>query len=450
LRKNRGILFSAVLCLVTAVALIPRAVYAGVFNPETFTLSNGMEVVVVSNHRTPVVTHMVWYRVGSADEMPNESGIAHFLEHLMFKGTKTRAPGEFSSIVSRVGGRENAFTSTDYTGYFQTVAVEHLETVMEMEADRMTNLVITDAEVEPERQVVLEERRSRVDNDPASILGEHVNATLFLSHPYRNPVIGWQHDIEALDIRQILNFYKRWYAPNNAILVVAGDITAAQLKPLAERYYGTIPAQPPTVRARAAEPPQKAARSVTLKDPRVRQPSWRRVFLAPGLNWGDRRHSYPLEVLSDILGGGASSRLYRALVIEKKLAVSAGTYYSGDDRGPGRFGVYASPRPGVDIESLVKAVESELQKVVAEGVTEDELRRAKDRMQAEAIYARDSLSASARVLGAALASGLSVEEVEAWPERIEAVTANGIKDAAAEVFNRSRSVTATLLPDRKT
>ena len=237
-------IFFAVLLVLSG---LPEA-RAGVFNPTTFTLKNGMQVVIVENHRVPVVAHMVWYRVGSADEGPGETGIAHFLEHLMFKGTKKRKPGEFSQIVARNGGQENAFTSTDYTAHFQTIAADRLEMVMEMEADRMTNLVITEKEVEPERLVVLEERRSRVDNNPGAILGEHINGALFLNHPYRNPVIGWEHDIKALDIKRILAFYKRWYAPNNAILVVAGAITAEQVRPLAKKYYGKIPAQPPVVR----------------------------------------------------------------------------------------------------------------------------------------------------------------------------------------------------------
>ena len=371
--------FFAVLLILSG---LPEA-WAGVFNPTTFTLKNGMQVVIVENHRVPVVSHMVWYRVGSADEGPGETGIAHFLEHLMFKGTKKRKPGEFSQIVARNGGQENAFTSTDYTAYFQTIAADRLEMVMEMEADRMTNLVITDKEVEPERLVVLEERRSRVDNNPGAILGEHINGALFLNHPYRNPVIGWEHDIKALDIKRILAFYKRWYAPNNAILVVAGAITAEQVRPLAKKYYGKIPAQPPVVRNRAKEPPQKAAREVVLRDKRVRQPSWRRSFLAPTLQWGDKTHVYPLEVLSNILGSGASSRLYRRLVVENKTAVSSGAYYSGDDRGPGRFVFYASPRGDVTMDALEKAVEAEITDIIKNGITADEIRRAKERMVAE-------------------------------------------------------------------
>ncbi|MDG2204473.1 MAG: pitrilysin family protein [Alphaproteobacteria bacterium] len=437
--------FFAVLLLLSG---LPEA-WAEVFSPTTFTLKNGMQVVIVENHRVPVVSHMVWYRVGSADEGPGETGIAHFLEHLMFKGTKKRKPGEFSQIVARNGGQENAFTSTDYTAYFQTIAADRLEMVMEMEADRMTNLVITDKEVEPERLVVLEERRSRVDNNPGAILGEHINGALFLNHPYRNPVIGWEHDIKALDIKRILAFYKRWYAPNNAILVVAGAITAEQVRPLAKKYYGKIPAQPPVVRNRAKEPPQKAAREVVLRDKRVRQPSWRRSFLAPTLQWGDKTHVYPLEVLSNILGGGASSRLYRRLVVENKIAVSSGAYYSGDDRGPGRFVFYASPRGDVTMDALEMAVEAEITDIIKNGITADEVLRAKERMVAEAVYARDSLSGGARALGAALASGLSVDDVESWPDNIAAVTAKQINEAAKALFDNNRSVTGLLLPARE-
>ena len=440
---------AAKLALILLAALLwPGFAAAGVFNPETFTLDNGMRVVVVSNHRVPVVTHMVWYRVGSADEGPGESGIAHFLEHLMFKGTKIRKPGEFSQILARNGGKENAFTSTDYTAYFQTVAVDRLALVMEMEADRMTNLVITPELVEPERQVVLEERRSRTDNRPGSILAEQITAALYLNYPYRNPVIGWAHDIRALDIERILAFYKRWYAPNNAILVVAGDITAAQLKPLAEKYYGIIPAQPPVKRNRAQEPPQKAPRQVVLRDARVRQPSWQRSYLAPSFNWGQSEHLYPLEILADILGGGASSRLYRSLVIDQKLAISAGSHYSGGGRGPGRFVLYASPRPGVSMQTLEAAVEAEVAKVLQSGIDEDELTRAKDRIQAEAVYARDASSAGARTFGATLAVGQTIDEVEAWPERIGAVQADQIKAAAKAVFRATHSVTGLLLSDK--
>jgi zinc protease len=417
----------------------------GVFNPETTTLSNGMRVVVIQNHRVPVVTHMVWYGVGAADEGPGESGIAHFLEHLMFKGTKRRTPGEFSRILARNGGQENAFTSSDYTAYFQNVAVDRLEMVMEMEADRMTNLVLTEKTVETEKAVVLEERRSRTDNNPGGLLAEQVDAALYLNHPYRRPVIGWAHEIEALNLKQVMAFYKKWYAPGNAILVVGGDITLEKLKPLAEKYYGSIPAAPPNPRIRPTEPPQHAARRVTLEDKRVRQPAWGRVYLAPGHLSGETKHAYALEVLSNILGEGATSRLFRTLVVEEKLAVGAGSFYQGDDRGPGKFGLYASPRPGVGMETLENKIEELVATLLRGGVTTKDVERAKKRMRAQAVYARDSLTAGARVLGAALAVGLSVEYVESWPDRIGAITAADVNAAARAVLKDSHSVTSLLL-----
>lgn len=421
---------------------------AGVFDPETFTLKNGMAVVVIPNHRVPVVTHMVWYKVGSADEPPGKSGIAHFLEHLMFKGTRKLASGEFSRILARNGGRENAFTSHDYTGYYQSIAVDRLEMVMEMEADRMTNLVFDAKEVEPERQVIFEERRNRTGNNPSALLAEHVNATLYLNHPYRRPVIGWEHEIRGLTIADLMSFYRRWYVPNNAILVVAGDITAEELRPLAEKTYGRIPAAPARLRVRPGEPPHRAARRVTLKDPRVRQPSWSRTFLAPSYTEGATEHVYALQVLAEILGG-ATGPLYRSLVVEQKLAVSAGAYFEPDRLGPGTFGFYASPRPGVSMEKLEAAMEAELARVVDKGVTGKEARRAKGRLQAEAVYARDSLGTGARVLGGALAIGLTVEDVESWPERIGAVTVPEINAAARDVLGQAASVTALLLPEDK-
>ena len=435
------------LTLILAVLFIfsAPATKAGVFNPETFRLANGMRVVVVENHRVPVVTHMVWYGVGSADEGPGESGIAHFLEHLMFKGTKKRKPGEFSKILARNGGQENAFTSSDYTAYFQTVAVSRLEMVMEMEADRMTNLVLTEKGVETEKAVVMEERRSRTDNNPASILGEQVTAAMYLNYPYRRPVIGWAHEIQALTLKNVMAFYKKWYAPGNAILVVAGDITAEALKPLAEKYYGRIPSPPATPRLRPSEPPQSAMRRVILKDKRVRQPAWGRSYLAPSLLTGETKHVYALEVLSDILGGGATSRLYQALVVEGKFAHSAGSYYDANDRGPSLFGLHAAPKPGISMETLETRIEEELTKLLESGVTASEVSRAKKRMRAQAVYARDSLSAGARVLGAALATGLSVDDVEAWPDRIGAVTVEQVNAAAKAVFKDGRSVTSLLL-----
>jgi len=439
--------------LVGLAALIPilslgsiRPAEAKVFSPETFTLANGMQVVVIPNHRVPVVTHMVWYKVGAADEQPGETGIAHFLEHLMFKGTKARAPGEFSRTVARHGGTENAFTSYDYTGYHQTIARDRLEMVMEMEADRMTNLVITEKEVEPERLVVLEERRQRTDNHPASILREQAAAVQFYNYPYRRPIIGWEHEIRALDLDRIRAFYKRWYAPNNAVLVVAGDITAAELRPLAEKYYGVIPMGAVPARNRPEEPPQSATREVTLVDARVPQPSWSRTYLAPSYRHGATAQAYALQVLAEILGGGATSRLYRALVVDSAIADAAGTFYDPVNVGPSLFGFYARPRRGQTLATVEAAVEAEVSRLLSNGVTVDEVERARKRMQAEAILARDSLRTGARVLGSALAIGQTVDDVESWPERIGAVTVEQVNAAARAVLTQSGFVTARLLP----
>ncbi|MBE0533711.1 MAG: insulinase family protein [Rhodospirillales bacterium] len=445
-RLGSGLRAALAAAALMATGLVGPAAEAAVFNPETFTLANGMQVVVVPNHRMPVVTHMVWYKVGAADEGDGESGIAHFLEHLMFKGTENFPAGVFSQTVARNGGRENAFTSSDYTGYHQTVAKDRLELVMRMEADRMTHLILNEEQVAPERQVVLEERRMRTESDPGALLGEYIDAALFLNYPYRRPVIGWEHEIRALSLERIMAFYKKWYAPNNAILVVAGDMTAAELKPLAEKYYGVIPRGPDMERLRPQEPEQRAPRRVVFKDDRVRQPQWGRVYLAPSYFFGDTSQVYALEVLGDVLGSGATSRFYRHFVIEGQKAVSAGVYYSGRAVGPARFGLYVAPRPGVTLAETETAVDALLADAVTGGITAEEVERAKDRIIASAVYARDSLGGGARALGAALAIGLAVEDVEEWPERIRAVTTEQVNAALKAVLDPGRSVTSELLP----
>lgn len=425
---------------------LPPLVSAAVFNPQTFTLENGMQVVVITNHRVPVVTHMVWYRVGAMDEPPGKSGLAHYLEHLMFKGTKSLKPGEFSAIVARNGGRENAFTAQDYTGYYQSVAVGRLPLMMKLEADRMSNLLLDDEIIEPEREVVIEERRSRVDRDPSSILGEQVRAVMFQNHPYRIPIIGWQHEIEGLTRKDLIDFYKAWYAPNNSILVISGDITVDEVRPLAEKYYGSIPAKSLPKRVAWAEPPLNADLRVVLEHERVRQPSWSRRFIAPSLVHGATEHADALQVLGEILSGGSTSRLYRRLVVENKAAVSAGGWYSGRSRGPGTFGFYISPTPGGDLTAAGEALNAEIDLLVEKGVRLEEVTKAIQRLQDSAIYARDSFRTPARVFGGALAIGQTVEDVESWPERIGAVTVEAVNQAIDHVLKDRKSVTSLLLP----
>jgi zinc protease len=442
----RSVALSVLILALAVTAAGPQQAEAALFNPETFTLDNGMQVVVVTDRRAPVVSHHVWYKVGSADSPPGKSGLPHFLEHLMFKGTANFTPGEFSEIVARNGGNENAFTGSDYTGYYQTIARDRLELVMEMEADRMTNLVLDDPAVLPERDVVLEERSQRVDNDPGARLAEQLNAAQFLNHPYRLPVIGWRHEMASYTREDALDFYNTWYAPNNAVLIVAGDIDAEELRPLAERYYGAIPRRDVPQRVRVQEPPQQAAREVELIDPRVRQPSWSRSYLAPSYNAGATEHAYPLQVLADVLGGTSTSRLYRSLVIDQKLAASAGAYYRGSALDDATFQVYASPRPGVSLDQIEAAVDAELARLAEQPITEEEVARSTRRLVGEAVYARDSLSSAVRSFGVALATGRTVDDVEAWPARIAAVTAEDVEAAAAHVFRPERSVTGRLSP----
>jgi zinc protease len=429
---------------------ITGAVPTAMFNPTTFTLANGMQVVVVTNRRAPVVAHYVWYRVGCADSPPGKSGLPHFLEHLMFKGTRRIAPGEFSKIVARNGGNDNAFTSYDFTAYFQMIAKDRLELVMELEGDRMVNLDLSDEHVYPERDVILEERKQRVDNEPQALLAEAVQAAQFLHHPYRLPIIGWLHEIAGYTREDAIAFYERWYGPNNAILICVGDIDAEELAPLAERHYGNIPARPVPRRERVQEPPQHAARRVELVDAKVRQPSLVRSYLAPNQRPGTHREAAALEVLFELLGEGATSRLYRSLVVEQGLAAAAGAAYQPWSLDPTAARIFASPRPGVPLERLEPALDAEITKLLDGGVEEDELERCKRRMIAESIYARDSLGGVARILGMALTTGLDLEAVESWPQRIAAVERAEVEAMARAVLVPAHSVTGRLLPAEAT
>lgn len=416
-----------------ATLLNPRAAESETAGPsiERFTLANGLDVVVIPDHRTPVVTHMIWYRVGSADEEPGKSGLAHFLEHLMFKGTAKNPAGQFSKILASFGGQENAFTSNDYTAYFQRVSRDHLEAIMAFEADRMTGLVLTDEVVLPERDVVLEERRMRTDNSPAAQLYEAVQAALYVNHPYGHPVIGWEQEIRALNRDAALAFYRRFYAPNNAILVVAGDVTADEVRTLAEKTYGAIPSDK-TIRSRVrpTEPEAQADRRVVLADARVAQPSLSRSYLVPSYRLADPGEAEALEVLARVLGGGQLSRIYQALVIDQSLAAGASAGYNGLAYDDTRFALSATPRPGVSLDHLDVAIDAVIAEIVTNGVTEADIDRAKTKLIADTIYAWDDQFALARMYGTSLAVGMSVDWVESWPERIRAVTTDQVQAAA--------------------
>lgn len=446
----RTLVVVAMLLALLSILLVARGAAAGLFEPKVFKLDNGLEVIVIEDHRAPVVSHMVWYRVGAADEPPGKSGVAHFLEHLMFKRTDKLEPGEFSRIIARNGGRDNAFTSQDFTGYFQNVARDKLDLVMGLEASRMVNLQLTEDDLETERLVVLEERRSRTDNSPSAQLSEAMRAAQYMSHPYGIPVIGWQHEIKALGFDDVVDFYRRHYAPNNAILIVAGDVTGEEVLALAEKHYGAIPpSENLAPRVRPQEPPQLAARRVIKEDARVGQPSMRRTYLAPSRTAGASEHAVPLQLLSDILGGGTTSRLYQELVVKQQLAAGAGSYYGATSLDPTSFYVYATPNPGVDLDTMEQALDKVIADLLADGVTQAELERSRTGLLASAVYARDNMFSGPRIFGDALTSGLSVDEVEAWPDKVAAVTTDDVLAAARAVLDMRRSVTGLLLPKRE-
>ena len=410
-----------------------------------FKLANGLEVIVIPDHRTPVVTHMVWYRVGSADETPGKSGLAHFLEHLMFKGTEKNPAGRFSKVVATIGGQENAFTSQDYTAYFQRVTKPNLEQVMEFEADRMTGLKLTDDVVLPEREVVIEERRTRTDNDPAAQLAEALTAALYVNHPYGRPIIGWHHEIQKLDRENALEFYKRFYTPNNAVLVLAGDIDANEARKLAEKTYGKVARQFEVApRARPIEPEPRVHRRVTLADMRVSQPSLSRYYLVPSYRTAPGE-AEALEVLAQILGGGQTSRLYQSLVMEKGIAANAGAWYQGTALDATRFAVYGTPRPGVSLEQVETAIDETIEALINGTIGADELDRVKTRIVASAIFAQDNQVSLARIYGAALTTGLTAASVKEWPAKIRAVTPEAVRDAAKKWLDLRRAVTGYLV-----
>ena len=432
-----------------ALALLmsgPAVAQESLFNAREYTLDNGLRLVVIEDHRAPVATHMAWYRVGAIDETPGKTGLAHFLEHLMFKGSENVPPGAFSRTVARNGGRDNAFTSWDYTAYFQEVAADTLPLVMEMEADRMNGLIIAEDEVAAERDVVIEERRSRIENSPTALFREQMNAAQYLAYPYRVPIIGWMHDIETLTREDALAFYRTHYMPNNAVVVVVGDVDPEEVRALAEQTYGKIPAGVVPERVIPQEPPQRAPRQVVMSDPRVTQANWSRSYLAPSYLYGATEHAIPLQVLNEILGGSTTSRLYQDLVVDRKIAVDVASWYGPGGVGPETLGISVTPAKN-DTAPLDTAVDAVLAEVIENGVTDEELTRAKRLLTAEAVYARDQGRRLATTFGMTLTNGRTVADLEAWPDRINAVTNDDIKAAAAYVFRPERSVTGVLLPD---
>lgn len=414
----------------------------------TFELENGLDVVVIENHRAPVVTHMVWYRAGAADEEPGRSGVAHFLEHLLFKGTDTLEPGEFSRVVAANGGSDNAFTSQDQTAYFQRVAADRLGKMMEMEADRMVNLRLTEDDIATERDVILEERNQRVENEPGALAREAQMAALYRNSPYGTPIIGWRQEMQSLDLETAMDFYSEHYAPNNAIVTVAGDVTPDEVRKLAEKYYGPIPANPDiTERARPQEPPSLAERRLTYSDPRVAQPYVMRTYLAPERDSGAQERAAALVLLSEVLGGGQTSVLTRELQFETPAAVYTSAFYSPTSLDDTSFGFVVVPAEGVSLRAAEEELDRVLKEFLEEGVDPEQLDRIKFQIEASQIYELDNTDGLARRYGSALTSGLTVEDVQEWPDILQSVTEEDILEAAKDVLDMRASVTAWVLSD---
>ena len=417
----------------------------------TYQLDNGMDIVVIEDHRAPVVVHMLWYRAGSADEPVGSSGVAHYLEHLLFKATENVESGEFQRVVAENGGSDNAFTSYDYTGYFQRVAADRLPLMMQYEADRMNNLVLTEADILSERGVILEERNQRTENSPGALAREQMRAAQFLNHRYGVPIIGWKHEMETLDMKDALSFYDIYYSPNNAILVVAGDVEPDEVYALAQEHYGLLPREENLPeRFRTQEPPQTAERRLIFEDPRVAQPYISRSYIAPERDAGAQEEAAALTYLAELLGGSPfTSALGIALQFDTNTAVYAGAHYDGLNLDDGTFGMTVVPAEGVTLQEAEDAMDAAVAAFLENGIDPARMEALRTQLRAGEIFARDNVGGLARRYGAALTSGLTVEDVQAWPDILQAVTEEDVLAAAARVLDRDQSVTGWIIPGRE-
>jgi len=415
----------------------------------SFTLKNGLEVIVVENHRVPAVNHTLWYRVGASDDPAGKSGLAHYHEHSMFLGTSKYKSGEYSGIITANGGEQNAFTGHDATAYFINIAKEKLPLAMEMEADRMRGLVLSNEDMAKEKQVIIEERRMRIENNPEALLNEQIEAALFRNHPYHTPTIGWMSEMYGLTKADVIDFHSKYYHPNNAILIVAGDAFPDEVKKLAEKYYGDFPKIEVPKRVWNVDPPQIAERKIIMHDKQVNQSSWSRVYVAPSLGDGNKEQVLPLFVLAQVLGGGKTSKLYKALVTEQKIATSVNVGYNGLAIGAGEFSIDITPSQNVDVETIEKAADTEIAKFMADGVSDDELARAKTLLKAETIFARDGLSEIANIVGELRMIGMPASYFSSWGELVDKVSKEQILQAAKDTMRKEASVSAALLPEEE-
>ncbi len=436
--------------LLACVPLSGTALHAAQSNApavDSRTLDNGLEVFVKIDRRAPVVVSMVWYRAGAMDETSGATGVAHVLEHMMFQGTKNTAPGEFARLISEVGGRSNAFTSSDYTGYYQQLHKSNLELALRLEADRMANLDLDQAEFQKELRVVMEERRQRVDDNPRAVVFERLNATMYLAHPYRNPVVGWMSDLENMQLRDARQWYQDWYAPNNAVLVVAGDVDPQQVFALAEKYFGPIAARPLPERKPQLEPEQMGTRRIVVKAP-ARLPAVTMAYHVPRLSDVDGDwEPYALSLLAGILDGYSAARLERELVSKARVANSVSSDYDGLRRGPGAFYVSFTPGQGKTVADVERAWREQLAVLIDEGVSEDELRRVKAQVIASQVYSQDSVYGQASRIGRMRSLGLPHDAAGRITQKLRGVTAEQITAVASKYLVDDRLTIAVLEPE---
>jgi zinc protease len=433
----------AALLVAGAFAASAHAQTARIFQ---FALQNGLSVLVVPDHRAPIVTQMLVYRVGASDDPPGLSGLAHFFEHMMFRGTANQPGDRFALTVARNGGDDNAFTTHDYTAFYEQIAKDRLRLVMGLDADRMINLDLSEGAVHTERNIVLEERRMRIDNDPQALLREQMEAALQLSHPYGRPVIGWPEEVRRIGRIEAQAFYGRHYAPNNAILVVAGDVTADEVRADAETTYGKVPARELVPRAEYAQPPRLGETKLTLARDDVKLPFLLRLYRVVSYTEAKPGEAEALDVLAEMLGGDPTSALYRELVVHRRLASDAGASYSGYSRDAGQFEIFAVPRPGVKMEMIERVIDGVLRRYSSAPPAPGDIERAKTQLVADATYRQDNQLELATAYGQALAIGLTADDVREWPDRIHAVTGDELQSAAENDLISREAVTGYLLP----
>lgn len=433
-------------CLFALAAALAMSTALAQGTTQERKLANGLRVIVKEDHRAPTAVHMVWYRAGSMDETSGTSGVAHVLEHMMFKATKNVKSGEFSRRIAAAGGRENAFTNRDYTAYFQQVPKAALPLMLQLEADRMSNLLVTEAEFSREIKVVMEERRLRTEDQPRALAAEALNAEAYFAHPYRRPVIGWMNDLANMSHVDARNWYTRWYVPNNAFVVVVGDVKAEEVFALAQKYYGRLKARPLPERKPQLEPEQRGVRRLVVKAP-AELPYLLMGWKCPVLRDVDRDwQPYALEVLAGVLDGNESARLNQSLVRNSRVASEVGASYDVTARGPGMCFLEGTPSQGRSAAELEAGLRAELARLVQEGVTEDELARVKAQVVASQVFKRDSIFSQAMEIGQFETAGLSYRDIDRVLERVKAVSAEQVRAVAKQYFVDDQLTVVVLEP----